>query len=116
MKIWKFKIINVEEFKELKQAKRNWDERELIIKDNDIQKEKEKLEKKYKKYFGKWYLHDDGFIFQIRGIYYNGDRWSYYNKFQFDCYVPNWVEGYLEVDIDDVIEGKYQKTKKENLF
>lgn len=112
MKIWKYKIIKEDFYKELKKAERLWGERENIIKDNDIQREKKRLEKKYKKYIGKYYYHDEGFVFQITGIYYRG---GYYNKFMFNCRVPNWDDG-TEVEIEDIVEKKYEETTKGGIY
>ncbi len=115
MRFGKYRLVEEKVIKELANIKRMWDERESIIKDNNIQKKKKKLEKKYKKYFGRYFMHEDGVIFEIRGIYYNSYGSFYYDKFQFDCYAPNHNDGF-EVEIEDVIEGKYPKAKKGDIY
>ena len=66
MKIGKFRIIKEENYLGLKADSKNWKERSAIVKDNEINKMKEKLKKKYAKYFGrKYYDKDEGIIFEI---------------------------------------------------
>ena len=102
----KYRLIKEEEYLGLKADSKNWKERSAIIKDNDIQKEKERLEKKYKKYIGNYYESEDGIVFMIDGIYYSSHSYSW-NKFKFSTRAPNQPEWYWEVDFDDIIEGKY---------
>lgn len=119
MKIGKYRIIKEEEYQELKRILKYWNEREAIIKDNSIQKEKEELEIKYKKYFGRYYETDDGIIFRIDGIYY--DRYSYgWNKFpgnfKFSTSAPNYLEWDYDVEINDIVENKIKEVKNPKLI
>ena len=108
MRIGKWEIIKEEDYLKLKENSKKWDERDAIIEDNKIQKEKERLERKYKNFFGKkYYDSEEGICFEITGIYY--DRNGYYNKFKFSTSAynnPNWD---WEVDIDSILNREYEE-------
>ena len=105
-KLFGLRILSKEEYLSLVETERNWEEREAIIRDNAIQKEKEKLEKKYKKHFGKWYEDEEGYVFQIMGVRYNPHSYGIYDNFDFECYFPN-QEDWMDVHISDITENQY---------
>jgi hypothetical protein len=112
--IFGFKILKKERYHKLTGIEREWIERKYIIKNNDIDKEKRKLEKKYQKYIGRWFEHPHGFIFQIRGICYDHSySYSDWHHFKFMVYVPNWEEGYTDVRFEEVI--KDEDSNEENM-
>jgi len=112
MRIGKYKIITLKEYLELKNIRKYWDEREAIIKDNAIQQEKEKLQKKYKKYFGRYYVSEEGFVFRIEGIKYNSHSYSIFNKWQFYTSAVNNPDWDFDIDVDEIIDGTYGKPIK----
>lgn len=111
MRIGKYRIIEEEDYQCLKRDSKNWKERTAIVEDNDIQKEKKRLEKKYKKYFGKKYYHNEEDItFEICGIYYNkySYAWSWEDKFKFSTSAYNNPHWDWEVSIRSIIDGEYE--------
>lgn len=100
LKFLRFVLLKEKDYLEivqpLKELQKQLREKEAIIKDTNIQKEKKILQKKYSGFFGRWFEGEDGVFFQIRGIYYHSSSWSY-NKWYFNCYAPN-----LE-DADDIL-------------
>ena len=118
MKIWNFRIIKENEYLRLKKDSKNWRERSAIVKDNDIQKLKEKLKKKYKNFIGKKYHdNDEGIVFEIDGIYYDGYfsyDYCFEDKFKFSTSAynnPNWN---WNVDINSIVDGEYEECGKVN--
>jgi len=111
MRIGKYRIIKEEKYQDLRSASKLWRERRAIIEDNNIQKQKEKLERKYKKWFGKYFESEEGIVFKIEGIYYDRYSYGYHNQFKFSTSAPNFPEWDYDVDIDDIIEGVIKEVK-----
>ena len=78
-----------------------------MIEDNDIEKERKSLEQKYKKYFGKWYLMDDGYVIQIKGVRYCPHNYGW-EKYKFEAFVPN-NEDWIDIDFDSITEKKIEE-------
>ena len=96
-------ILSVKEFNELKHKDSLLKELKTIIKDTEIQKEIVKLEKKYKKYIGKWYQSEDNIVFKIERIKYNK---SYLSDFVFEVSAPN-IEDWFDINILDIVSNDY---------
>jgi hypothetical protein len=105
--IMKWVILSKSEYNSIKHEDDKIRELRKMIEDNDIEKERKLLEQKYKKYFDKWYLMDEGYVIQIKGVRYKYSGYSW-EKFCFEAFVPN-NEDYVDIDFDSITEKKMEE-------
>ena len=109
-KLFKRYVLTKKEYNKLQHEDKYVEELKSIIKDNDIEKERLSLERKYKKFIGEYYLLEEGFICRIERVRYKSSSWSW-NKFCFEASVPNW-EDWIDVDFDDIEKKKFTHIPK----
>ena len=107
LKIFKIRILKESEYKELEHTDDKVEEYKNIIKETEIEKERQNLLKEYSKYVGNWYLMDNGYVIQIKGIRYKPHSYSW-QKYCFEAFMPN-NEDWIDIEFEDITEKKVEK-------
>ncbi len=106
-----YKLISDWKYKRLMENQRINEEALLIAERTRIGKNKKLFTRRYKKYFGRWYIAEDGSVCRIKGIRYRPNAYTWADQFEFEAYVPN-IEDWYDIPISDIVDGKLEEVSK----